>query len=216
MIRILNKDLKTFFLFTLILMVPSLILWNMWKSDKTFPVAVFVQLAFSYLITILTVLLNEQNEDTNNGYRFYQILPIKNRDVTIIKFLIPLLAVLILGLINRVIYSMFSVGNDILRLSNSITMIFSVLFLINSGFIIIGIYLLGYTKFIQFSSGILAVFVFGSLIVSKLFRYNEADLGRIANSIEQWLLHGNHVLFFICGLMAYTGMFLIAGWIEKK
>ena len=216
MIKILIKDLKTFFLFTLLLMVPAFILWTIYKSDRTFPVAVFVQLAFSYLVTVLTVLLNEQNEDTNNGYWFYQTLPIKRRDVTIAKFLIPVLSVVLLALINRGIFSIFPVGKDILILSDSITMIFSIFFLINSGIIFIGVYLLGYTRFIQFTSGSIAVLVFGSIIVSKIFRFDQADLGAIATSIEKWLLHGDHILFFICGLMVYTGMCLIANRIEKK
>jgi len=216
MTRILIKDLKIFFLFTLILMTPSLILWIIYRSDSTFPVVVFVQLAFSYLITILTVMLNEQNEDTNNGYLFFQILPIKKRDVTFIKFLVPLFSVSILALINRGIFTLFPVGNDTIGISDSITMIFSVFFLINSGFIIIGIYLLGYTRFIQFTSGAIAVFVIGSVFVAKLFRFEQTDVGAIATKIENWLLHGDHFLFLIIGLVIYIGMGVAANTIEKK
>ena len=216
MLKILSKDLKTFFLFSAILMIPAFILWNIWKSDKSFPVAVFVQLAFTYLITILTVLLNEQDEDTNNGYRFFQTLPIKKGYVTLIKFLIPVIAVTILALVNRGIYSVFPVGEDILRISDAITIAFSVLYLLNSGLIIIGVYFLGYTKFIQFVSGFIAIFVFGSFIISKLDKFNSANIGDIANSIEKWLLNGDHYLFILCGLLIYIVMGVLANRIEKK
>ena len=216
MIRILKKDLNTFFLFTLIVMGPSFILWSINKSDRAFPVAVFVQLAFSYLITIMTVMLNEQNEDINNGYRLYKILPVRNRDVMLIKFLVPVLSVVILGLINRGIYSLFPVGTDILAIADSLTVIFSVLFLLNSGFIIIGVSLLGYTRFIQFTSALIVVIVFGSLLLSKLFAYNQETLGRTAHLIENWLIHGEHLLFLIIGVVMYIGMGLLSTTLEKK
>jgi len=216
MLKILSKDMKTFFLFSAILMIPAFILWNNWKSDNFLPIAVFVQSALAYMITILTVMINEQDEDTNNGYLFIQTLPIRNRNVTFIKFSIPVIVIILLALINRGIYSLFSVTSDILGKIDSITIIFSTLFLINAGMIILGIYLFGYTKFLQFISGFIASVVFGSLIISKLFKYDKGDLGKIATSIEQWLMSGDHYLFILSGLLIYAVMGFVANLIEKK
>ncbi len=214
--NILFKDLKIFVLFTMILMIPSFILWNTYKSDAVFPVAVFVQLAIVYVITFLTVLINEQEEDVNNGYRFFQTLPIRKGNITLIKFTIPVIVLLVLALINRGIYSIFPVGKDIIRRIDSLTFIFSIFFLLNAGIILVLIYLFGYTKFIQINSGFIVLIVFGSFIISKLFRFEQADLGNIANSIEKWLLHGNHSIFILSGLIIYTCMGFAANMIEKN
>ncbi|MCK5220692.1 MAG: hypothetical protein KAR14_03860, partial [Candidatus Aminicenantes bacterium] len=105
---------------------------------------------------------------------------------------------------------------DILMISDSITIAFSVLYLLNSGIIIIGVYLFGYAKFIQVISGSLAFFVFGSFIISKLFKFDKTTLGDIGNSLEKWLLHGNHMIFILSILLLYTGMGFFANLIEKK
>ncbi len=216
MIQILTKDLRTFFMFTLILMIPAFIFWNIWNSDNFLPVAVFVQLAVAYMITILTVMINEQDEDTNNGYLFLKILPIRNRDVTFVKFLLPVIIISLLALINRLVYSVFSTNSEILGKIDSLTNIFSILFLLNAGMIILGIYLLGYTKFIQFTSGFIVFVVFGSIAVSKIFNFNEQNLGDIANAVEKWLMNGDHYLFILCGLLIYTVMGFAANYIEKN
>lgn len=214
--RILINDLKIPLAFSLIIMIPLFLFWSLKNSSEIFPIALFVQLSFTFVITILSVMLNEQYDNINNGYKFYQILPVKKWNITFIKFSIPVLVVIFLGLVNRGIYSVFSVGNEVLRLSDSITIVFSVFFVLNSGIIIIGIYLFGYAKFIQVISGSLAVFVFGSFIISKFFKFNKATLGDIANSIEKWLLHGNHMIFILSILLLYAGMGFLANLIEKK
>ncbi|MCK4888757.1 MAG: hypothetical protein KAS21_07910 [Candidatus Aminicenantes bacterium] len=214
--RILIKDLKTPSIFALIVMVPLFLFWNIKNAAEIFPIAVFVQISFTFVITILTVMLNEQYEDINNGYRFYQILPIKKWNITLVKFFTPIIVVIFLGLVNRGIYSVFSAGNEALILSDHITIVFSVFFVLNSGLIFIGIYLLGYTKFIQFTSGLLTLFVFGSFLTFKLFRFGSTKLGDIANAVEKWLISGDHILFLIVGSIIYIILFFIANAIEKK
>lgn len=216
MVKILIKDLKIPSSFTLIVMIPLFLFWNSKNSSDIFPIALFVQLSFTFVITILSVMLNEQYEDVNNGYGFYQMLPVRKRDITFIKFLIPVIVVIFLGIVNRGIYSVFSAGNEALKLSDSVTIVFSVFFVLSSGLIFIGVYLLGYTRFIQFSSGLLAFFVFGSFITFKIFRFGKTTLGDIANAVEKWLMSGDHYLFILCGLLIYIVMGILANRIEKK
>jgi len=218
MIKIFLKDFKNFLIFGAVLTAPSAILWSIKKTDEIFPVAVFVQLAFTFIITALSVMISEQNEDTHSGYTLYMTLPVTRRAVTFTKFLFPIVILLLLWGANRLIYSMFPVGPDILAQVDSITLAFSVFFLLNAGAIYLGIWLLGYPKFIQFSSGALAVFVFGSFVLSKLglFNLDKMNLAAMANSVEHWLLHGNHLKFLAAGLAVYLTMGIAANRIEKK
>ena len=214
--RILFKDLKIPLIFSLIVMMPMFLFWSLKNSPEIFPVAVFVQISFTFVITLLSVAMNEQYEDINNGYRFLQILPVKKFYITLIKFLIPIILVILLGLINRGIYSVFSAGNEALILSDHITIIFSVVFVLNSGLVFLGIYFFGYTKFLQFSSGLISFFVVFSFVFFKFFNIELTSLGKIATAIEKWLRSGDHILFMTGGLIIYIILFFIANTIEKK
>lgn len=216
MVALLKKELKISLLFCGIFLVPVIILWWFKRSDQLFPIAVFVQLSLTYVISILTVMANEQEEELHNGYRFLKILPIKRWRITFIKFLVPFLLVSLLGMVNRVVYTLFHVGQDALTISDTITLIFSVLVLLNCALILIGVYLLGYTRFIQVTTGLITFFFLGGFLMAKLFRVKVADLNRVGAAIQNWLLHGDHLLFLLCGLVLYLIMGILANRIWKK
>ncbi len=216
MIALLKKELKISLLFSVIFLIPVIILWRFKRSDQLFPIAVFVQLSLTYVITILTVMANEQEEELHNGYRFLRILPIKRGQITFIKFLVPFLLVCLLGMVNRGVYTLFHVGRDALTISDTITLIFSVLVLLNCAVILIGGYLLGYTRFIQVTTGLITFIVFGGFLISRLFRVKTTDLSRIGDLIQDWVLHGDHLLFLLCGLVLYFLLGFLANRIEKE
>ena len=216
MIALLKKELKISLLFSVIFLIPVIILWRFKRSDQLFPIAVFVQLSLTYVITILTVMANEQEEELHHGYRFLRILPIRRWQITFIKFLVPFLLVTLLGMLNRGVYTLFHVGRDALTISDTITLIFSVLVLLNCAVILIGGYLLGYTRFIQVTTGLITFIVFGGFLMSRLFRVKTTDLSRIGDLIQDWVLHGDHLLFLLCGLVLYFLLGFLANRIEKE
>jgi len=214
--RILFKDLKVPLIFSLILLPPLLWFWSRKNTTELFPVAVFVQLSFTFIVTVLGVMLNEQYEDVHNGYRFYQILPLKRLEVTGLKFLVPVLVLAVLGLVNRVLYTGFPVGREALRIADTITAVFSVVVLLICAGIFLLVTALGYTRFIQLTSGLIALGVFAGFLAARLLKTDMVSLARFSEKLEKWLVSGDPVPFLVACLALYTALFFMAARMETR
>lgn len=216
MITILRKNLQPFLLYSLMLLLPAALLWAFHHEERLFGIAVFVHLSVTFVITTMTVLMNEQEEDFHKGYRFLQTLPLRRRQVTGAKFLLPLIMIAVLGLVNRGIFIFFSPGTDALALTDRITWLFAIFFLLNCGLIYVGVYLLGYMTFIKTVSGMVTGGILAAFIAAKLFHFQTSQLVDLANAIQDWLLHGNHLPVLLGGLTVYLLLGILANAVEKR
>lgn len=217
MLRILKKDLRIFGLLAAVFILPTIFVWFRVNRSGLFPIAVFVHLGLTFAVTCMTVLINEQDEDFQKGYCFLQVLPLRIREITIAKFLLPLIAVSFLGLVNRCVYVLlFHPGQEAMVLTDRVTLLLSLFFILVCAVILLGVYLLGYMTFIRTISWTVTGCIILGLLAFRLFGQRMVDTVDSANRFQEWLLKGNHLPVLLGGLILYILMGFLANGIEKR
>ena len=122
------------------------------------------------LLVFASTFTNEQYEEKNKGYSFLDTLPVTAREIVEAKFALVLLAVgLCVGLL-VILFSLSASAPETIAIAQSYVLFMGVLCLILAGVNYIGIFALGYTKFLIFvGSGWLAL-GFVPVIIMKTYK----------------------------------------------
>ena len=112
---------------------------------------------FIYFLTLGSIFINEQHEEKNKGYAFLASLPIDAREIVTAKFLIIFLSVFLFAGMT-ILQMYFPAGNpDYLNIARSFMLLNACLCLIIGAFIYIGIFSIGYTKFLIAFTSLLVI-----------------------------------------------------------
>lgn len=123
-----------------------------------------------FLLVFASTFTNEQYEEKNKGYAFLDTLPVTAREIVEAKFALVLLAVgLCVGLL-VILFSLSASALGTIAIAQSYVLFMGVVCLILAGVNYIGIFALGYTKFLIFvGSGWLAL-GFVPVIIMKTYQ----------------------------------------------
>ncbi len=123
-----------------------------------------------FLLVFASTFTNEQYEEKNKGYAFLDTLPVTAREIVEAKFALVLLAVgLCVGLL-MILFSLSASALGTIAIAQSYVLFMGVVCLIMAGVNYIGIFALGYTKFLIFvGSGWLAL-GFVPVIIMKTYQ----------------------------------------------
>lgn len=213
MLKLILKELKIYMYYFLLLMPVMTLYWYLKRDSKHFFIVVFVQVMIMFVLTLIPFLTNEQEEDANNGYDILSILPLKKTEIVGAKFITPLIAVLVLVIINKGIFSFYQADKVFFDISDSVVLIISLLSLILIGIIYISISFLGYEKFLVISSILTITAAVSPLILAGIVK---PDVGKLVDRFVDLLKVLDGALFALSGLFLYFLLFFFAVKIERK
>jgi hypothetical protein len=169
---------------------------------------------FQGLWLILTVegalTVNEKTEDKQHAYDFLRMLPIKDQEIVLSKFLIVLLTTIFLVLFNYILY-LFIPGSVHMYTIGRVVVLLSALYaLLLAGVSYLIIFRFGYGAFTKFVWASMIISMLGPIIVfENVILKSKMDLAAISEKLSQffWLFW---LVTPICGLALFYFLFQMA------
>ena len=122
------------------------------------------------LLVFASTFTNEQYEEKHKGYAFLDTLPVTAREIVEAKFALVLLAVgLCVGLL-VILFSLSASAPETIAIAQSYVLFMGVVCLILAGVNYIGIFALGYTKFLVFVGSGWVALGFVPVIIMKTYQ----------------------------------------------
>jgi hypothetical protein len=165
-----------------------------------------------FMLVFGAVFINEQYEEKSNGYDFLDVLPVKASEIVAAKFSLVLLAdVAIVGYLLLLFSSSVSSPEE-WTLVRSYILMSGVLCLIFTAVSYLGIFAIGYTKFVMIVLSLLVVLGFFPLLITKFYRDN---LDTMVENILAFLQNLNWIVILPLSLVGYLGLMWIAVKIKE-
>lgn len=154
---IMKKNAGVFILYFVVIVV-LLVILRIFTGSGLSTVFVLVSGALVFLLVFGATFMNEQYEEKHNGYAFLDTLPVTAREIVEAKFTLALLTNGLLTGFCVLLYSFSSGNQDTIVIARSFVLLNSVICLILGGVNYIGIFLLGFTKYLVIvMSGLVAL-----------------------------------------------------------
>ena len=169
---------------------------------------------FIYIFTLGSIFINEQHEEKNKGYAFLASLPIGAREIVTTKFLIIFLSIFLFAGMT-ILQMYFPAGNpDYLNIARSFILLNACLCLIIGAFIYIGIFAIGYTKFLIVFTSLLVIIqlIPFTLAATK----NREVLQSFYLKTREILPQLNWIIIIPLILVVYLGLMTVAIRIKEK
>jgi hypothetical protein len=145
--KIIKKNINFFILYFGIVAVLITIL-RLITGDELSPTFVIISGILVFLLVFGSTFANEQYEEKNKGYMFLDTLPVTAREITEAKFALVFLAVgLCVGSL-VILISLSGSAPETITVARSYVILTGLICLILSGVNYIGIFTLGFTKFL--------------------------------------------------------------------
>lgn len=144
------KKNMNFFVFYFAIIVGLIVILRFITGSELSPVFVIISGIFVFFLVFGSTFTNEQYEEKNKGYTFLDTLPITPREIAEAKYALVLLAVgLCVGFL-VILFSLSGSAPETIAIARSYVIFLGVVCLILAGLNYIGIFALGYTKFLVF------------------------------------------------------------------
>ena len=209
MLRLVKKNALYFVYYAAIIM-PLMTLY-FYLVRKEFSGAMVM---FQGLWLILTVegalTVNEKTEDKSNAYDFLRILPIKDHEIVLSKFLIVLLTTIFLVALNYILYLFIPGSVHMYAIGRVVVLLSAIYALLLAAISYIIIFRFGHPAFVKFVWAAMIISMIGPII---LFEYvilkATTDLAVITERLSQlnWLFW---VVIPLCGLALFYILFRLA------
>ncbi len=169
---------------------------------------------FQGLWLILTVegalAVNEKTEEKQHGYDFLRMLPIKDREVVLSKFLIVLITAVLLVAFNYALY-LFIPGSVHMYAIGRVVMLLSAIYaLLLTGVSYVIIFRFGHAAFVKFVWVVMIISMVGPILIYEdIILKTSTDLATIAEKLGQlyWLFW---IVIPLCGLAVFYFLFQTA------
>jgi ABC-type transport system involved in multi-copper enzyme maturation permease subunit len=172
------------------------------------------QVMFQGLWLILVVegalAVNEKAEDKTHGYKFLRILPIKDREIVLSKFLIVLLTTLFLIVFNYILYLFIPGPVHLYKIGRILVLVSGIYALILAATSYIIIFRFGHATFVKFVWIVMIITMVGPvLIFESVVLKMDLDIGIITEELSQihWLIW---IVLPVCGLTLFYLLFQTA------
>ena len=209
MLRLMKKNALYFAYYAAVIFPLMTLYFYFVRKELSGPMVMFQGL---WLILIVegALAVNEKAEDKTRGYDFLRILPIKDREIVLSKFLIVLITAIFLVAFNYILYlfvpgpvHLYTIGRILVPLS-------AIYALVLAGVSYIIIFRFGHAAFVKFIwaamiiSMVAPVLIFESVILKM-----DLDINTITDRLSQfrWLIW---IVLPICGLAVFYILFQAA------
>ena len=209
---LIKKDIKAFLIYSVCLMFPVYIFWFL-SRDSLNEIMVLVLGVTQFLLVLVPIMVNEQNEEKNHGYQFMAVLPINRSELVAGKFLLPLLAAGLLVMSNKFLISLFTASERAHDISASFILMSGLGALVVAAFIYLGVFAVGYTRFMVVAG---VVLVSLGLVPQILFRTLRSRLDNIIQDVFVFLQELNWFLAITITLVFYLVLLRVALTIKNR
>jgi len=142
------KKNMNYFNFYLVIIAMLIVILRIITGSELSPVFVIISGIFVFVLVFGSTFTNEQYEEKNKGYMFLDTLPVTAREIVEAKFVLVLLAVgLCVGSL-VILISLSGSAPEMAAVSRSYVLFTGVVCLILAGVNYIGIFTLGFTKYL--------------------------------------------------------------------
>ncbi len=142
------KKNMNFFVFYFAIIAGLIVLLRLLVGSKLSPVFVIISGIIVFFLVFGSTFTNEQYEEKNKGYRFLDTLPVTAREIVEAKFALVLLSVgLCVGFL-MILISLSGSPPETIAIARSYVLFSGMVCLILAGVNYIGIFALGFTKYL--------------------------------------------------------------------
>jgi hypothetical protein len=167
--KIMKKNVNVF-VFYFVFVASLIVFLKLITGNEITTVFVIISGTLVFLLVFASTFTNEQYEEKNKGYAFLDTLPVTAREIVEAKFALVLLAVgLCVGLL-VILFSLSASAPETIAISRSYVLFMGVVCLILAGVNYIGIFALGYTKFLIFVGSGWVALGFVPVIIMKTYK----------------------------------------------
>jgi hypothetical protein len=145
--KIMKKNMN-FFLFYFIIIVSLIVGLKLLTGSKLTTAFVIFSGILVFLLVFGSTFTNEQYEEKNKGYKFLDTLPVTSREIVEAKYALVLLAVVFCVGFLVILFSISGGIPETIGIARSYVLFMGVICLILAGINYIGIFALGYTKYL--------------------------------------------------------------------
>jgi hypothetical protein len=201
-----KKNAPVFVLYFVVIVILLTIL-KVFTGSGLSTVFVFSSGILVFLVVFGATFMNEQYEEKHRGYAFLDTLPVTAREIVEAKFTLVFLATGFLVVFILLLYSFSSGAQETLVIARSYALLNAVICLILAGVNYIGVFILGFTKYIVIvMSGLLAL---GFIPMFLLMAYRDR-MDILVENILTFYAGINWMIVFPAALAAYFVLMLTA------
>jgi hypothetical protein len=204
--KIMKKNLN-FFLFYFVIIAGLIIFLRLITGSNLSTVFVIISGIFVFFLVFGSTFTNEQYEEKNKGYVFMDTLPVTAREIVEAKYALVLLAVgLCVGFL-VILISLSGSPPETIAIARSYVLLMGVVCLILAGLNFIGIFALGFTKFLMIVGiGWLAI----AFIPTIILRTYQGRMDVLKDSVFNFLAGIDWLVVIPLALVVYFVQMLLA------
>jgi hypothetical protein len=209
MLRLMKKNALYFAYYAAVIFPLMAVYVYFVRKELSGPMVMFQGL---WLILVVegALAISEKAEDKTHGYDFLRVLPIKDQEIVLSKFLVVFLTTIFLVAFNYILYlfipgpvHLFTIGRILVLISGIYTLILAA-----TSYVII--FRFGHANFVKFVWAVMIVtMVAPVLIFESVILKMDLDISIVIDKLSQlhWLIY---IILPICGLTLFYLLFQTA------
>ena len=209
MLRLMKKNALYFAYYTAIIL-PLMTLYFFLVRKEFSGAMVMFQGLWLILIVEGALTVNEKTEEKSHGYDFLRILPLKDRDIVLSKFIIVLLTTIFLVVFNYALYFFIPGSTHMYTIGRVVVFLSGIYALLLAAFSYIIIFRFGHPAFAKFVWAAMIVSMLGPILIfESVILKMRTDLAVITEKLAQlyWLFW---IVISLCGLALFYCLYLVA------
>jgi hypothetical protein len=209
MLRLMKKN-ALYFAYYAAVIFPLMTLY-FYLVRKEFSGAMVMFQGLWLILTVESALaVNEKTEEKQHGYDFLRMLPIKDREVVLSKFLIVLLATIFLLVFNYTLYLFIPGSVHMYAIGRVVVLLSAIYALLLTGVSYVIIFRFGHAAFVKFVWVVMIISMVGPILIYEdVILKTSTDLATIAEKLGQlyWLFW---IVIPFCGLAVFYVLYQTA------
>jgi hypothetical protein len=206
MLSIVKKNMAYFFVYGAVIIILTSILRIALGNGQAVPL-VLISGVLIVLLVFGPLFFNEQYEEKHKGYAFLEILPVNFSEIVYAKFGLVLVTVVATVGYLLLLFSVSKVFPNDWVLVRSYILMSGLACLFFAGLSYIGIFSLGYTKFVMIVMSLFVLLGFVPILIMKFFRDN---MDVLIENILTFFRNVNWLIIIPLTLVGYLCMMFIA------
>lgn len=209
MLRLMKKNVLYFAYYAAVIFPLMAFYMYFVRKELSGPMVMFQGL---WLILVVegALAVNEKAEEKTRGYDFLRILPIKDREIVLSKFLIVLLTTVFLVAFNYILYLFIPGSVHLYTIGRILVPLSAIYSLVLAGISYVIIFRFGHAVFVKFVWAVMIVTMVAPVLIfeSVILKMN-LDISIITDKLSQllWLFW---LVITLCGLALFYILFQMA------
>ena len=206
MLSIVKKNMTYFIGYCGVIFTLTAILRILLGNENAVPL-VLISGVLVFMLVFGPVFFNEQYEEKHKGYDFLDILPVKASEIVVAKFGLVVVTVVATVSYLLLLFSISKVAPNDWALVRSYILMGGVACLVFAALSYIGIFGLGYTKFVMIVMSLFVLLGFVPILIMKFYRDN---MDVLIENILTFLRGVNWMIVIPFALIGYFSLMFIA------